>query len=121
MGQQQVVHLPERVLVGGGFRSLGGELGMGMDVVERQVPPDVPDLAVAGQKLPQDGLGLAAVGALEVPVLHDGDRRNCWAADPVTARINRGIEVGDDLGGAERGPDLQPGRQQRGLPGRSAR
>src|ERR1700733_551638 len=31
--QEQVVHLPERVLVRGGFRGFGGELGVRVDVV----------------------------------------------------------------------------------------
>ena len=87
---------------------------MRVDVVEGQVPPDVPDVAVAGQQFPQDGLGLAAVGALEVAVLHDGDRCPRGAADVVAGRVDGGAEVGDDLGGAEQGADLQPGRQQRG-------
>jgi hypothetical protein len=63
------MHRPERALVSGG---LGGELGMGVDVVEREVPPDVPDVAMAGEQFSDGRLGLAAVGALEVAVLDDG-------------------------------------------------
>src|SRR6185503_11483982 len=44
--EQQVVHLPERALLRSGFSPFGGALRVGMDVVERQVPPDVGDVAV---------------------------------------------------------------------------
>jgi signal transduction histidine kinase len=33
------MHFPERALGSGGFRGLGGELGIGVNVVEWQVPP----------------------------------------------------------------------------------
>ena len=110
--QEQVVHLPERVLVSGGFRGFGGELGVRVDVVQREVAPHVPDVAVASEHVPQDGLGLAAVGALEVAVLHDGDRCPGGAADAVAGRVNGLAEVGDDLSGAEQGADPQPGWQE---------
>src|SRR3712207_7528408 len=42
--EQQVVHRPERVLCGGGLGGLGSELGLGMDIVQRQVAPDVADV-----------------------------------------------------------------------------
>jgi hypothetical protein len=32
---------------------------MGVDVVEGEVPPDVPDVTVAGQQLPDGGFCLA--------------------------------------------------------------
>jgi len=41
-GQEQVVHLPERALPGGGLGGLRGELGVRVHVGERQVPPHVP-------------------------------------------------------------------------------
>ena len=110
------MHLPESALGGGGLGGLGGELGVGVDIAQRQVPPDVADVTVAGQQFPEDRFGLAAVGALEVAVLHDGDRCPRRAADAVAARVDRGAQIGDDLGGAERGPDLQPGRKQAGGP-----
>jgi len=59
VAQEQVVQVPERALIGGGFGGLGGELGVGVDVVKGQVPPYVPDIAVAGEQFPQHGLGLA--------------------------------------------------------------
>jgi hypothetical protein len=35
MGEEKVIHLPELPLCTGGFSGLGGELRLGMDVVER--------------------------------------------------------------------------------------
>ena len=115
------MHLPERALVGGGLRGLGGELGVRVDVVEREVAPHVPDVAVAGEHFPQDGLGLAAVGALEVAVLHDGDRCPGGAADAVAGRVDRGAEVGDDLGRAEQGARSRVPGGSRSPAGRPAR
>src|SRR5712691_6420753 len=34
VAQQQVIHRPERALVGGGLGGLGSELGVGVDIVE---------------------------------------------------------------------------------------
>ena len=73
VGEQQVVHLPERALGGRGLRRLGGELRVGVHVGQRQVPPHVAEVGV-GQQFAHDRLGLAAVGALEVAVLDDRDR-----------------------------------------------
>jgi hypothetical protein len=42
VAQEQVMHFPERALGSGGIRGLGGELGMGVNVVEWQVLPHVP-------------------------------------------------------------------------------
>ena len=64
-----VVHLPERALPPGRLGRLGRELRLRVDVGQRQVPPHVPDVAEIPQQLPHGRLGLAAVGALEVPVL----------------------------------------------------
>src|SRR5918996_4388001 len=64
MVEQEVVHLPERALVGGRLRGLGGELGMRVDVGERQVPPDVHAVAELAEELTDDPPRLAAVGAL---------------------------------------------------------
>src|SRR3712207_9556073 len=61
--EQQVVHRPERVLCGGGLGCLGSELGLGMDIVQRQVAPDVANVAEVAQQLSDDWLGLSAVGA----------------------------------------------------------
>ena len=67
--EQQVVHLPERALLGRRLRRLGRQLRVRVDVVQRQVPPHVADVAVLAQQLAHDRLGLAAVRALEVAVL----------------------------------------------------
>ncbi len=45
MFEQQVVQLPERTLLGSGLGHLGGELGVRVDIVERQVAPDVAHVA----------------------------------------------------------------------------
>ena len=111
--EQEVVHLPERALVGGRLGGLGGELGVRVDVVERQVPPDVADVAEVAQELADDRLRLAAVGALEVAVLDDRDRRVERPADVVALRIDVDVEVDERLGGAEQGADPQAPRQQR--------
>src|SRR6202034_338552 len=42
MAQEQVVHLPERALGSSGFGGLGGELGVGVDVAQRQGAPHQP-------------------------------------------------------------------------------
>src|ERR1700689_441972 len=48
--EEQVAHLPERVLPAGRLGGLGGELRMRMDVGQRQVPPHVPDVAEVMQQ-----------------------------------------------------------------------
>ena len=48
------MHLPEGALVGRGLGGLGGELGVRVDVVERQVPPDVADVAEVAEELADD-------------------------------------------------------------------
>ena len=47
--QQQVVHLPKFLLRGGGLRCLGGQLGMAVDVVQREVTPHVAQVAEIGE------------------------------------------------------------------------
>ena len=72
---QHVVHLPERALRGGGLGRLGGQLRVLVDVGQRQVPEDEAQLAELADQLADGGLGLPAVGALEVAVLDQGDQR----------------------------------------------
>ena len=68
--EHEVVHLPERVLVGRGLCGLGGKLSMGVDVVQRQVSPDIADLcAEIAEELADDRFRLPAIGTLEVSVL----------------------------------------------------
>ena len=62
-----------------------------MDVGERQVPPDVPDVVRGvAQQLAQHALGLPAVRALEVAVLDERDHWRGPADAPVTL-----VEYGD--------------------------
>ena len=102
--EQQVVHLPERALLGRGLRRLGCLLRVRVDVVQRQVPPDVGDVAVVAQQLADDRFRLAAVGALEVAVLEtvtgaSADR----ARGPL--RIDRIGEIDDQVRRAEQRAD----------------
>jgi hypothetical protein len=46
MVEEDVVHVPEATLRGGGLRGLRGELRVRMHVVERKVAPDVPHVVV---------------------------------------------------------------------------
>src|SRR5207248_6149833 len=69
MGQQHVVHLPERTLPVSRLGRLRSELRVWVHVDERQVAPDVPDLEEVRQQLAYGRFGLAAVRAPEVAVL----------------------------------------------------
>src|SRR5215213_11479974 len=71
--EQQVVHIPERALFGGGLGCLGSELGLGVDIAQRQVSPDIANVAELAQELSDERLGLSAVGTFEVAVLDDRD------------------------------------------------
>jgi hypothetical protein len=42
---------------------LCGELGVGVDIIQRKVPPDIPDIAEVGEQFADDRLCLAAVRA----------------------------------------------------------
>ena len=95
--KEEVVHLPEGVLRRGGLRRLGRELGVRVDVGEREVTPDIADVAKVGEERADGRLGPAAVGALEVAVLHDRDRRRHRAADMVAVGIHRRGEIDDHL------------------------
>ena len=114
-GQQQVVHLPEPPLLPGRLGRLGRELGLGMHVGQRQVPPHEADVL-----LPEDGadggLGLAAVRALEVAVLDDGDGGVSRSADVVALGVDVVREVDELLGAAEERLGTPVGRQQCGDP-----
>ena len=85
----------------GRLRGLGGELRVGVDVVEREVAPDVAHVvAERRQQLTDHLLGLPAVGALEVAVLDERDGRVVGAADVVALGVDVLGEVEDVLGGA---------------------
>ena len=87
--EQLVVHRPELALAGGGLGGLGGELRVRVHVGERQVPPHVAQVTVAGQQLADHRLGPAAVGAFEVAVLHQRDRCPVRAAHMIAFGIDR--------------------------------
>jgi hypothetical protein len=70
MLQQQFVHGPKRALPVSGLGRLGTQCCVGVHVGQRQVSPDVSEVAHVAEKGADDGLRLAAVGALEVAVLH---------------------------------------------------
>jgi hypothetical protein len=101
VGEQEIVHLPERALVGGGLGGFRGELGAGMDVVQRQVPPDVAHVTEITEELADDRLRLPAVGAFEIAVLDDRDRRLDRSANVVALRVDIDVEVDDRLRGPE--------------------
>ena len=83
--------------------------------------PDVADVAEVGEQLADDRLGPAAVGALEVAVLDQRDRRLGRAADVVALGVDRHGEVDQRLRAAEQGPDPRLPGQHRGRRGRPAR
>ena len=105
MGEQEVVHLPERALVGGRLGRLRSELRVRVDVVQRQVAPDVAHVAEIAQELPHDRLCLPAERALEVAVLDERDRRVDRAADVVALGVDVDIEIDERLGRAEQRAD----------------
>ena len=105
MVEEDVVHRPERSLAGRGLGGLGGELCLGVDVAQRQVPPHVVHVPELCEERAHRGLGLAAVGALEVAVLHDGDGRLRRPADVVALRVDRFGEVDERLGVTEESAD----------------
>ena len=107
------MHLPESPLVGRRLRGFRGELSVRVDVVERQVPPDVADVAEVTQKLPHDRLRLPAVRALEVAVLDHRDRRLERAANVVALRIDVDIEVDERLSRTEQRANPEAARKQR--------
>ncbi len=86
--EQQVVHRPESVLCDGCLGCLRSELAVGMNIVQRQVAPDVANIAELTQELSDDRLGLSAVGAFEVAVLNYGDGCSEGPADVVAFRID---------------------------------
>src|SRR5690349_9364904 len=74
--EQPVVHLPERALRTGGLGRLGGVLGLGVDLRQREVAEDKPQpRAELLLHFLHDRVGVTAVRALEIAVLHHGERR----------------------------------------------
>ena len=97
MVQQDVVHRPEGSLCSGGLRRFGGQLGPGVHIAQRQVPPHVAQVPEPGQQLTDDRFGLAAVWALEVPILYERYRCARRPADMVTVIVDGLGEVDDHL------------------------
>ena len=95
-------------MFGRGLGGFGGELGVRVDVVQRQVPPDVADVAEVTQELTHDRFRLSAVGALEVAVLEDGDRGVDRPANVVALRVDIDVEVDEWLRDSEQSADPQP-------------
>ena len=116
VAEQEVVHLPEGPLLGGGLGRFRGELRARVDVGERQMAPDVADVAELAQKLAHDRLGPTAVGALEVAVLDDCDDAVHRPANVVALRIDVDVEVDEQLRGSEQGADSRALREQRRNP-----
>ena len=72
--EEPVVHLPEAALGGGGLGRLGGERRPRVKVRQGHVAEDEAELvAEALEQLVHDGVGLAAVRALEIAVLDERD------------------------------------------------
>ena len=86
--EQEVVHLPERSLLGRGLGGFRGQLGARVDVAQRQVPPHVADVAEVAEQLADDRFRLPAVRTLEVAVLDKRDRRLERPANVVPLRID---------------------------------
>src|SRR6185437_16605780 len=85
-------------------------------VGEREVPPHVAQIPVVGQQLADYRFGPAAVGAFEVTVLHERDRRLVRATHVVALWVDRDRQIDDGVGGAEQRTGAQPFGQQRGEP-----
>ena len=94
------MHIPELALGRGRLRGLGGELRVGMHVIEREVAPDVAKVVVeGGEQLADDGLCLPAVWTLEVAVLDERHHRFLWPANPVALDVDGGGQLDVDGGG----------------------
>ena len=71
-----------------------------MDIVQRQVAPDVANITEVAQELSDERFGLSAVGAFEVAVLDDRDGRFYGPADVVALCVDLGVEIDERLVGA---------------------
>jgi hypothetical protein len=109
--EQKIVHLPEGALRGGGLRGFRGLLRVWVDVVQRQVPPHVLDVAEVGEELADDRLCLATVRALEVAILDDRDTCVERSSNVVTIGVHLEVQVGKRFRGAEECTPAQWTRQ----------
>ena len=87
-----------------------------MDIVQRQMPPDVGDVSEVAEQLADDRFGLPAEGALEIAVLDQRHGSLDRTADVVPLGIDRRGEIDDRLRGPEQSPDPEPGRKPCGRP-----
>ena len=85
-----------------------------MDVVQREMPPDVAQVTEVAEQLADDRLGLAAVGALEIAVLDDRHGRLRRPSDVVASGIDGIVQVDDHVRGSEQRPDPETLGKQRG-------
>ena len=108
MVEQEIVHLPEGALLGRGLGGFGGQLGVHVDVVQRQVPPDVAHVAELAEELADDRFGHPAVRTFEVAVLDDRDRRVDRPANVVALGVDVDVEVDERLRSSEQGADPRP-------------
>jgi len=67
MLQQQVVHGPERALPVSGLDRLGAQRCIRVHVGQRQVSPDLSEVAEVGRQRPYDGLGRPHMGHSKSP------------------------------------------------------
>jgi hypothetical protein len=65
-----------------------------VDVGQRQVPPDVADVAEIAKELANHRFRLPAVGTLEIAVLNKSDRSRERPANVVPLRIDIDVEIG---------------------------
>jgi ssRNA-specific RNase YbeY (16S rRNA maturation enzyme) len=72
-----------------------------VDIVQRQVSPDVADIAKVAEELADDRLRLTAVGAFEIAVLDNRDRRVDRSTNVVALGVDVDVEVDERLGGSE--------------------
>src|SRR6266508_6510408 len=85
-----------------------------MDVAQREVPPDVADVAELPQQLAHHRLGPPAVRALEVAVLDNRDGSVDRAAEAVALRVDVDVEIDQRLRCSQQRADAQAAGQPRG-------
>ena len=96
--EETIVHLPEPLLRAGRLGGSRRGWSAGVQVGERHVPEHEPEpVTEALQQLLDDRVGLAAIGALEVAVLNQGDRGVGRAADVIAVGVDGRAEGGDGL------------------------
>ena len=106
------MHLPERALGGGGLGRLGGELGVRVDVVERQVAPDVAQVVAEVESSSSRITGSAwpQYGHSKSPYSTQRHGRVVGAADVVALGVDVLGEVEQVVGGAARSGARAPRR-----------